>query len=168
MNYREFPIWKSIHEGRIYKESLPASIFIRLGGAVENVLSPVTFSLRGEVDNVQGQKTLIGDLEVELSLVCQRCLEPYTKVFNLPLYWIPIRKESDQEKVGDGENILLIPEETTDLLELLEDEILLALPLVPKHGETQDCSGRVILEALAPQEEEVRQPFAELAELFKK
>ncbi|WP_233491555.1 MULTISPECIES: YceD family protein [Wohlfahrtiimonas] len=166
MKYAEFPLRKTVNEGRVYDDALDVELFPRLRDAVHSVDSPIRFRIQGET-NALGQKEINGNVEVTLSQICQRCLEPFETKFDLPIHWIPVKDESEQEFIGDDEAILVVDEDDVNLLELLEDELLLALPLVPKHDLNEDCEGKDYLEKLQPQEE-TRQPFAELAELLKK
>lgn len=166
MKYAEFPIKKTVNEGRIYEETLDIEHFPRLKEAVYSVDSPFHFRIQGDI-NAAGQKEIKGSVAVDVSMICQRCLEPFQIRFDLPVHWIPVKDEADQELIGDDEAILLVEDDEINLLELLEDEVLLSLPLVPKHDESEACEGKDYLDKLKPQEE-VRQPFAELAELLKK
>lgn len=166
MKYAEFPLKKTVNEGRVYEESLPVEMFPRLKDAVHSVDSPIHFRIQGET-NALGQKQLVGSVDVTVSQICQRCLEPFQTTFDLPIRWIPVKDETDQELIGDEDALLVMEEDDVNLLELLEDEVLLNLPLVPKHDANEDCEGKDYLEKLKPQEEK-RQPFAELAELLKK
>lgn len=166
MKYAEFPIKKTVNEGRIYEEELEAKHFSRLKETVYSVDSPIHFHVQGGI-NAVGQKEITGNVAVDISMICQRCLEPFQIKFDLPIHWIPVEDESDQEFIGDEEAVLLVEDDEINLLELLEDEVLLSLPLVPKHNEGEACEGKDYLEKLKPQEE-VRQPFAELAGLLKK
>ena len=52
------------------------------------------------------------------------------------------------------------------LAELVEEELLLALPLAPMHGEGQGCSVKPAAES-GPASEPKQRPFAGLRELMK-
>ena len=166
MKYAEFPLKKTVNEGRVYEDSLSVEHFPRLKEAVYSVDSPIRFRIQGET-NPLGQKEVKGNVAVDVSMICQRCLEPFQTTFDLPIHWIPVKDESEHDLIGDDEALLLVEGDEINLLELLEDEILLTLPLVPKHDLDEDCDGKDYLEKLKPQEEK-KQPFAELAELLKK
>ncbi len=166
MKYAEFPLKKTVNEGRVYEDSLSGEHFPRLKEAVHSVDSPFHFRIQGDTNRL-GQKEVKGDVSVEVSMICQRCLEPFKTTIDLPIHWIPVKDESDQESIGDDDALLVIDGDEVNLLELLEDEVLLSLPLVPKHDQDDNCEGKNYLEKLKPQEEK-KQPFAELAELLKK
>ena len=75
------------------------------------------------------------------SLICQRCLQPFEHEVSIDTHFILVRNESDMpapEDEGDEEDYLLIQAEMP-VLELIEDELLLALPIAPRHEEGE-CS----------------------------
>ncbi|HSI48444.1 MAG TPA: YceD family protein [Ideonella sp.] len=105
--------------------------------------------------------------EVNLSLCCQRCLGPVVSDVAVDC---SLRFVSDEasaaEMDADSEDDVLALQRWMDLRELVEDELLLALPLVPRH--------EVCPEPLPLPEDEVEadeaqpNPFAVLAQLRKK
>ncbi len=72
---------------------------------------------------------------------CQRCLEPMMMALDIKSEFILVNDESEippeEDDVEDHD--YLIAEAEMDLLQLVEDEILLALPYAPKH-EINDCA----------------------------
>jgi uncharacterized protein len=76
-------------------------------------------------------------LKGRLHLVCQRCLQD----FPLPLdeerqfVLVASEAEADAYPIEDDQQEPLVASQHFDLLELIEDEILLSLPLIPKHPE---------------------------------
>ena len=70
-----------------------------------------------------GKIALDGSITVDVGLICQRCSEPYTENLNITI---------DDFSVEDYEV-------DVSLHEFIEDEILLALPLVPRHA-IEDCN----------------------------
>ena len=103
---------------------------------------------------------------VDLELVCQRCLEPVnTRVqFDGEFRFV----ESEEVALAQDEDAredLLVISPQFDLLELVEDELLMALPVSPKHekcpGDLQRSAADADFEAGA----ERPNPFAKLAQL---
>jgi len=102
-----------------------------------------------------------------LSLTCQRCLG----VVNVPVVvdrwfrFVPSEQVAEQED-EDAEEDLLVLETHFKLHDLIEDEVLLAMPLVPRHDE---CPGKVKLSAVDPDFEVAQaakpKPFEALAAL---
>ena len=69
----------------------------------------------------------------------------------------------------ESEEDLLVMAPQFDLLELVEDELLMGLPLVPMHGECPQGAAPEVATDLVPNElAEKPNPFAILSELKKK
>ncbi|MFO1337537.1 MAG: DUF177 domain-containing protein [Burkholderiaceae bacterium] len=110
-----------------------------------------------------------------VNMRCQRCLNPVAVPLDLDR-WIRFVRDADQAEALDAEleDDVLELQRHMDLRELVEDELLLALPLVPRHDRCPvplsssaghgDGDGEAA-EGEAP----VRpHPFAALAQLKKK
>jgi uncharacterized protein len=106
-------------------------------------------------------------VEARLGLRCQRCLKPvWLAVDDVSKVWLVTDPERADE-LDPGIEPTLAPEGRIALRDLVEEELLLAVPLVPRHeGETQ-CAPTE--EQAADREQEVVQrPFAGLGELLKR
>ena len=82
-------------------------------------------------------------LEIEaaahLSLVCQRCLGPVsTRVEAQRSFLFAIDEDTAAQLDADSDDDVLVTTRALDLRTLIEDELLLALPLVPRHDECPD------------------------------
>jgi uncharacterized protein len=71
----------------------------------------------------------------KLMLACQRCLEPMVHDVVVDAHLLLVRSDAEAEAVPieDLELDAVVASESFDLTELIEDEIILSLPLVPKH-----------------------------------
>jgi uncharacterized protein len=111
-----------------------------------------------------------------IPLVCQRCMG----VVDTPLevdqwYRFVATEDIAMAEDDESEEDLLVMEPQFDLLAVLEDELLMALPLVPMHDECpvaprmQAGEDALASEAgAAGQKDEKPNPFAVLAQLKKK
>ncbi|MBB1077359.1 DUF177 domain-containing protein [Rhodoferax sp. 4810] len=103
-----------------------------------------------------------------LPQTCQRCLEPVEVPVQVTREFRFVENEAlAEEQDDDCEEDLLVTSREFDLAALIEDEVLLALPLVPRH---EVCPVKVKMAAVdtdfdAPAEKP--NPFAVLAQLKK-
>jgi uncharacterized protein len=81
----------------------------------------------------QGLIVIRGALEVEVQMVCQRCLEPATLPVHSEFVYAVLREGASQDSLPKSYDALEVGEEPLDLIALVEDELLLALPIVPAH-----------------------------------
>lgn len=112
---------------------------------------------------------LIGQVSAELSLLCQRCLESFKHKITSTVDIELVREEGQEHR--DYDVFVLDSEGVLPLLELVEDEILLQIPNMPKHEHIADCKQDMINRATeyVPEvdEEEKQNPFAVLKNLKK-
>jgi uncharacterized protein len=72
--------------------------------------------------------------EAHLSLMCQRCLQPVAAALHFDRSFRFVADEKQAAAIdADIEEDVLVLSRNFDLGELIEDELLLALPLVPRH-----------------------------------
>ena len=97
----------------------------------------VKLSLAGGIDD-QATRFLTGHIETSVKLICQRCLQPFglslAEDFQLGLVF----SEDQVANLPKQYDPLLVAEEL-QLSELIEDELLLALPIAPMHLEQTEC-----------------------------
>ena len=102
----------------------------------------LSYELRGKTD-AEGRSWLDISVSGTLTLTCQRCLGPL--VFPLALRSELLLATSEREiEAADDDIDRVLASKAMDVCELVEDELILALPLVPRHeqcGETQEGAG---------------------------
>jgi uncharacterized protein len=102
-------------------------------------------------------------VDAELALTCQRTLEVFRQPVHLDQRLGLIRDESEEAALPPGYEPLLIADGEVNLADVIEDELILALPVVPlKPGEPLQWNDGPDDE---PPEEEPPNPFAVLAKL---
>jgi uncharacterized protein len=127
----------------------------------------MSWSARGELRAMRGGETQVWlhiAASTELPLECQRCLKPVHVALAIERSFLFVHGEDAAAQLDtDSEDDVLALTRALDLRELLEDELLLALPLVPRH---EVCPSPL----LAPTDDETPvddkpNPFAALATL---
>lgn len=84
----------------------------------------------------RGMRVVIGEASLTVALPCQRCLEAVEIVLECRSSLALIESETQAESLPDDLDPLVVgPEELLRPLDVVEDELLLALPLVPRHPE---------------------------------
>ena len=122
----------------------------------------IAFSLTGEVDAL-GRYFLHLELSAALNTYCQRCLD--SMILNLPLnfhYLISdaVAELAEDAFVDDSDDFdLQEPNQAMNVLSLIEDELIMAMPIAPTHD--FDCS------RLTMQAGDKPNPFAVLKGLIK-
>ena len=109
---------------------------------------------------------LAGRLETTLSLECQRCLQAVNVPLSAQVNVFMLNDDEEVERLSEAEDFVLADDGELDFPELLEDELILALPLVANH---EDCEPAVPLvdDTVAEPETLRENPFHVLASLKK-
>lgn len=111
-----------------------------------------------------------GTVNGSVALECQRCLKPVDVQLDTELNVVVTASQTDRRPEEQGYEICIVEDERLFLQDFIEDEILLALPTVPRH---EDCEPVKALRETATeeqntgnieyqQEEEKDNPFAAL------
>jgi uncharacterized protein len=98
-----------------------------------------------------------------LGLVCQRCLERLDWPLGLNVQLALVADEREAEQLADPFDSVEVPADGLWLAEVIEDEILAAVPIAAVHTEQKDCRTEV-----APDEADApgARPFALLRDLM--
>jgi uncharacterized protein len=132
----------------------------------------VRWQLRGQMTPVTGGPARIGmtlSAEVDLPMQCQRCLTLVVETVHAEREFVFVADEATAEAMDDEseEADVLVISRDFDALSLVEDELILALPLVPRH---EVCPQALPVDAVDEAFEAASQrpnPFAALAALKK-
>lgn len=105
--------------------------------------------------------------ELHMPLVCQRCMGPLDLPLEVDREFRFVADEATAARLDDeSEHDVLVASREFDLVALIEDELLMALPIVPRH---ETCPEAVRLTAEDPDFQTAsaarEKPFAGLARL---
>lgn len=105
--------------------------------APDSAAEALHWSARGADQRVSDGEPRIGlhlRAETTLRLCCQRCLQPVAVALQIAPNFRFVQGEALAEQLDeDCEDDVLALNPSLDLRELIEDELILALPLVPRH-----------------------------------
>ena len=127
-------------------------------------------SVRGRAHFAREEGMPVADLEFKgtVTLQCQRCLQlmerPLEAVSRIAL----IGSETQAARVPLEREPVLAPGGRISIGELLTEELLLLLPIVPLHEDRERCASESAAAGPAAAAGEIHRPFANLADLFKR
>jgi uncharacterized protein len=121
----------------------------------------------------RGRAIVVGRVRAHLRLQCQRCLDEVAIPIDVPIEVALIAKDEDAADLPDHLDPWLVTEERLNPLDIVEDELLLAIPAVPRHAREcrasdTDKAPEPSIEADESKQDERRRPFAVLAGLKSK
>jgi uncharacterized protein len=121
-------------EGRVNLADLP-----RLAEALASTEGQASYRIACDRDE-QRRARIRGSVEAELTVICQRCMRPMRLPVHVEFQLALVSGESQVAQLPDDYDPLLLEgEETLRLADVIEDELLLALPVAPLHP-IDECS----------------------------
>ncbi|HXG27842.1 MAG TPA: YceD family protein [Nevskiales bacterium] len=125
--------------GRLHG-TLPLKRLLRLGELAPQPAGEASADLTLCLD-AQGRYWLEGRLHADLVLRCERCLGTLVWPVDATLGLFLAASEQAAAALSEDADYVLAGE-SLGVLELIEDELILALPLVPRHPPGTECGDR--------------------------
>lgn len=130
--------WVLCDQNRGYRGRVELKRMTRLAPLLATTNGEAAFVLAFSRD--QKRRALVsGEVQATLQLPCQRCLEPVDIVVDSTFEFAFVGGELEAEQTPDELTPMIVEDNEVILLELLEDELMLALPAAPKH-DVADCA----------------------------
>ena len=157
--------WRMVTSRRSFEGVLPVASLVRLRELLADEAGSVAYTLQFDRDSL-GMAYVQVCASAPLTLLCQRSLEPFVLPVSIDSRLGLIRAESEEAALPpETEPLLLAEDGRLSLADVIEDELLLALPLVPINP---DSALPADLTEPEPEGEGVADnPFAVLRELKK-
>jgi len=160
-------------QGAVVERRFPVSDFGRLRGLLAPAQEPQAREIRARFSfaREQGSPAALVEVEASLPLTCQRCLQPVEWPVVSASRLVFVDAAAGAVTASDGRDAFETRAGQVALVDLAEEELLLALPLVAAHPDPAACA------ALAPSvagsgkptaDEHGQRPFEGLKELLGK
>ena len=137
-------------------------------------LLPVLVSDEGELQvemelgkDPEGTRYLKGSIQGEVILKCQRCLDKMTLPLDLGFRLGLVTSDAAAEALPEWYDPMVVTAEPAHIADVIAEEVLLAIPIVPKHSNKVDCL-EFVKDYTPPEREQRKNPFAVLAGLKSK
>ncbi|HHJ20361.1 MAG TPA: hypothetical protein ENJ84_11160 [Gammaproteobacteria bacterium] len=160
--------FREAERGRVLEGALMLAKMPRLTALLVNTEGTVTGGLEFYQPFAR-QYRVDGWVQAALNLECQRCLKPYSQPVKTAFTLALVQSEAEAEVIPEGIEPYVVEDDQLDLSQLFEDELMLALPSIPRHIISTDCDWKPWSPEYDDRDEEVpeKSPFSVLAELNK-
>jgi len=113
-----------------------------------------------------GLTVLKGQAKTKVKLICQRCTEDFEHELAIDFCFSPVKKPEAADELPSYYDAIELDENgEVNLRELVEDELILAIPLIPRH-DAEDCEAEAnTVWGEIPEEEAKPNPFDVLKQL---
>ncbi len=145
---------------------LPVGSLARLCDSLTSEQGVVAVRLQFGRD--EGRRLIVrGTVSATVELQCQRCLKPMPWHLQASVLLAGCYSEQDMDSLPEIYDPVLIPDERLRLAQLVEDELILALPTLAMHEDDPGCRPLDIQAPVPEQPDDERQanPFAVLGAL---
>ena len=167
--------WSQLHDvGRLadgqaeFEFAIPLTALPR----VQAQLAGAEGTVEGHVRFTRESGFAVAELEVHgtVPLTCQRCLQGMQWPVKGQARIALIAAEPDMDRVPEHLEPLLAPGGRISIRDLVDEEMLFVLPIVPLHPQETGCPDDAAVRAPAPTQEApaVQRPFERLGELLKR
>ena len=122
-------------EARSLQGELPIADLTRVLDMLAETASVVRYRVEGRMNTEQNRPQLLLQIDGVLSVCCQRCLEgiDYPVEIRSLLEFVDDEEALTQEEVEDDSRDFLPAQGEVDVVALIEEEIILDLPVAPRH-----------------------------------
>lgn len=116
--------------------TMSLSAMSRLGDSLLSNEGNVEVTIRFGLDD-QGIRFLQGQLATQLNLQCQRCMESYLFEVNSRFLSGLVTNQKDVAALPANYDPLLVTDADLNVQDMVEEELILSLPIVPMHDENE-------------------------------
>ncbi len=156
----------NVRKFTLNREQTEQDVLITTDERLEGLLElPLTMKLTLSGDVEERRPVLDGQVDVEITAICQVCTENVTWQHQFEFTVHPV-EEDKLESLDDTMDPVIIHEGMLDLEDMLVNELILSLPSVVTHAETtgHDCSADISM-SVGDKIAKKPSPFAVLEQL---
>jgi uncharacterized protein len=136
---KQVDVRKLINKSAEITAQEPVAQLQRLASVLADDGGSVTVNLAFYIDEGRFRK-IDGDINTEVSVICQRCLEPMKVSLEANVNLAVVWTEDEAKQLPRDLDPLIVGEEPINLADIVEEELILSLPIVSYHSEDQ-CKG---------------------------
>ena len=164
---RGIDIYELARRNGVIEGEVPFEAATRLRASLRSGAGATAFRLQGLIDE-RGRTAARLDIEADLPLTCDRCGQALLFPLHHEAAFYFVSSESELAALpvsADDDAEPLLGSDSFDVLELVEDETILSVPVSPRHDECPPAAGD---RPEAPGESTRANPFAGLRGMLRK
>ncbi len=126
-----------VQQGAVLCGKLPLAAMSRLAPLLLNAKGEINVDLHFIID-AEGMRKITGSVKTQLTLACQRCLQPLQYTIDDELRLGVINSDYQAKTLSPTYEPLLVVDGQQDLAAMVEDELIVRLPVAAMH-DTNTC-----------------------------
>ena len=132
-------------QGVTLSGKLPLAEMLRLAPSLSDTNGEISIDLHFFVD-AEGKRKVTGNIKAQLMLSCQRCLQPMQYVIEDDLHLGVIISDTQAKTLPPNYEPLLVVDDQQQLIAIVEDELIVRLPIAAMHDSNKCCYQAVTME----------------------
>lgn len=120
---------EAVRQARVWQAQVPVAGMARLCELIAGPAGAIEVSLAAAEDT-QSLGRIRGALGGVLTLQCQRCLQPMQQLVSAEVDWTLVATEADEDRLLASRDPVLIEDGVLPLHAAVEDELIMALPII--------------------------------------
>jgi uncharacterized protein len=166
--------FRLVEQGRKFEGRIPLGDFPRLQDLLFDTNNELVTANLEFTRTETGLPVIKGQIKVELQMICNRCLGSTEMLVEINPEVVFVSSDAQAERLQDSYDVWLVEDQKLFLRDFIEDELLLAMPIVIAHEADEECQpARSLIEALPDDEnrdendekQQKKNPFAVLKDL---
>jgi len=155
--------WELAEQGARLSGKFSLAAMPRLTSMLGNADGQVAVELTADTDG-EGMPYLEIRLETTVTAICQRCMEPLALPLTAHSRLALLRGEAEANTLPAAYDPLVVSGSNASLVEIVEDELILALPFSPRCADPTVCERAPAMPG--PSKETPNHPFEALSVLL--
>jgi uncharacterized protein len=166
---RDYPDWLDPFKAAQARRRFVGTIRLSELEAVQDLIEDpgegeIAFELKFDLDDQREVRVSV-QVSGVVPMLCQRTLQPFRQEIDSASVVAIVDSESAIERLPADYEPLVLTDPRLRLVDLVAEELLLALPLVPRAPDSEPVGTQ---EASGPEDADVQRPFAVLADMTRK
>lgn len=121
-------------QGAHFEGVLPLHALPRLRALGDQGDRAVTVEITCDIDE-NNILRVRGRIQATICLMCQRCNQAMDEAVDATFFLSPVLAHKQTKKLPDPYEALVLQDDRIHIAEMIEDEVLLALPMVSRHAD---------------------------------
>ncbi|HET9031294.1 MAG TPA: YceD family protein [Dokdonella sp.] len=155
--------WRTVQARRVFEGTLAVAQMRRLVGLLASADGEVSYYIEFDRDAFEISYIDL-KLDTSLKLICQRSMAEYSQPIRVDQRLGLIRDDSEEARLPEGYDPLLVEDGQLCVKDVIEDELILALPLVALSPGAP-LEQVPVTSGPDPEDEQPPNPFAVLGQL---
>ena len=157
-------------QARLLKGEVPISQLQRFGAMLADVDGNIDLELSFSKGK-HGRTLILGRARVAVGLICQNCMQLFRESLDCGINLQVVSSDKENDFFEDDTDTIVCENMEISLADLIEDELIMSLPMIPRHNEN-GCHDNEYRqgdsEIVVDEVNKTHRPFAGLAAALKK